>query len=92
LEGFLRGFKKSTPRRFRRNRSSLLTSPYLPRKKALPFTPLESPSAYGGVMLMKIQFLTLLESKVFSNGVYGGDDKINLFSSLLRAGSKPCPF
>jgi hypothetical protein len=49
------------------------------------FTPLESPSAYGGMMLMKIQFLTLLESQVFSNGVNGWDDKINLFSSLLRA-------
>jgi hypothetical protein len=33
--------------------------------------------------LMKIQFLTLLESHVFSNGVNGGDDKINLFSSLF---------
>jgi hypothetical protein len=43
------------------------------------------------MMLMKIQFLTLLESQVFSNGVYGGDDKIDLFKSLLR-GVKPLPF
>jgi hypothetical protein len=55
----------------------------LPRKKALPFTPLESPSVYGEMTLMKIQFLTSLESHVFSNGVYGRDDIINHCSFLL---------
>ena len=39
---------------------------------------------------MKIQFLTSLESHVFSNGVNSGDDIIDDFSFLLRKRSKPC--